>query len=312
MKIKEGDKFLCIKDVKMATGIHYTRGKIYNSEIDNYITDDFGGTSIRWGNIGYFSNNIGHYFKPLKDVDKMYTKANDRLRELHRNFTGNKIGNPDVADYFDNKDVNHEDFAFSAQWGVEEFYEEEGYDYVSEEVFIKLNGLEKPTTKEELREGYIGRRVVGFKFDSQPNCGYVSDMDDYIGVVGTIVCYNSDYNTFEVKFKDGLWNYPADIVIKQLEQEDYDEDPYNWVNNAMRKSVISNKKDEIVQNNDPINPTHYNQYAIQPLDYIEANGFDFCEGNVIKYVSRYKQKNGLEDLKKARVYLDKLINRYEK
>src|SRR5690606_39215436 len=217
MEIKKGDKFLCIKDVSMPTRIpnmeinHYTRGKIYTSEEDNYITDDLGGTSIRWGNVGYFFNNIGYYFKPLKDVDRMYTKATDRLRELHRNFTGWKIGDPDKADYFDNKDVNHKDFAFSAQWGVEEFYEEKGYDYVSEEVFIELNGLEKPTTKEEQRdyEGYIGRRVIGFKFDSQPMCGYASKMDDYIGVVGAIVKWDSDCNTFKVKFKDDFWFYPA-------------------------------------------------------------------------------------------------------
>lgn len=67
-----------------------------------------------------------------------------------------------------------------------------------------------------------------------------------------------------------------------------------------------------MEKNDPINPSHYNQYAIQPIDYIEANGFSFNEGNVIKYVSRYKQKNGLEDLKKARVYLDRLINNLQK
>ena len=40
---------------------------------------------------------------------------------------------------------------------------------------------------------------------------------------------------------------------------------------------------------------------------IIQNEFNFCEGNVIKYISRYKRKNGIEDLKKAKSYLDKLI-----
>ncbi|ALV64618.1 DUF3310 domain-containing protein [Campylobacter fetus] len=52
---------------------------------------------------------------------------------------------------------------------------------------------------------------------------------------------------------------------------------------------------------------HYKKMAIQPLEFITKNKLDFCEGNIIKYVCRYKDKNGLEDLKKARHYLDVLI-----
>lgn len=52
---------------------------------------------------------------------------------------------------------------------------------------------------------------------------------------------------------------------------------------------------------------HYKQKPIQPWDYIAANGIGFFEGNVIKYVSRWKEKGGVEDLRKARHYLDKLI-----
>jgi hypothetical protein len=52
--------------------------------------------------------------------------------------------------------------------------------------------------------------------------------------------------------------------------------------------------------------SHY-QKAIQPWDYIAANGLGYFEGNVVKYVSRWRDKAGVEDLKKARHYLDKLI-----
>lgn len=55
------------------------------------------------------------------------------------------------------------------------------------------------------------------------------------------------------------------------------------------------------------NPPHYTQGGIQPLDYIISNKMTFCEGNIIKYVTRYKHKNGLEDLFKAKEYLDRLI-----
>jgi len=52
--------------------------------------------------------------------------------------------------------------------------------------------------------------------------------------------------------------------------------------------------------------THY-QVAIQPWDYIIANDLGYLEGNVIKYVTRYKNKGGVEDLRKAQHYLAKLI-----
>jgi hypothetical protein len=52
---------------------------------------------------------------------------------------------------------------------------------------------------------------------------------------------------------------------------------------------------------------HYVKQAIQTWDYIAANGIGYFEGNVIKYVSRWKDKGGVQDLEKARHYLDKLI-----
>lgn len=56
-----------------------------------------------------------------------------------------------------------------------------------------------------------------------------------------------------------------------------------------------------------INPNHYKQGSIEVIDYILDQKFNYMEGNVIKYVSRYKKKNGLEDLKKAQWYLQKLM-----
>ena len=52
---------------------------------------------------------------------------------------------------------------------------------------------------------------------------------------------------------------------------------------------------------------HYKDLAIQPAEFIHKNGIGYLEGAVIKYVSRWRNKNGLEDLKKARHYLDLLI-----
>ena len=52
---------------------------------------------------------------------------------------------------------------------------------------------------------------------------------------------------------------------------------------------------------------HYKGKSIQPWDYISSNRLGYLEGNIIKYVSRWQDKGGIEDLRKARHYLDKLI-----
>ena len=57
---------------------------------------------------------------------------------------------------------------------------------------------------------------------------------------------------------------------------------------------------------------HYSKLAIQPVTYINANGLSYLQGNVIKYVTRYKDKNGLQDLEKAKHYIDMLIEMEDK
>lgn len=52
---------------------------------------------------------------------------------------------------------------------------------------------------------------------------------------------------------------------------------------------------------------HYKNLAIQPVEFIHANGIGYFEGNVIKYVSRWRQKNGIADLEKAKHYIELLI-----
>lgn len=52
---------------------------------------------------------------------------------------------------------------------------------------------------------------------------------------------------------------------------------------------------------------HYKAKTIQPWDFIAANDLGYFEGNIVKYVSRWRDKGGLDDLRKARHYLDKLI-----
>lgn len=51
---------------------------------------------------------------------------------------------------------------------------------------------------------------------------------------------------------------------------------------------------------------HYKDFTIQPVEFCEKNQLSFCQGNVVKYVTRFKDKNGIEDLRKASHYLSLL------
>ena len=52
---------------------------------------------------------------------------------------------------------------------------------------------------------------------------------------------------------------------------------------------------------------HYKCLAIQPIEYITKNNLGYCEANVVKYISRWRDKGGKKDLEKAKHYIDLLI-----
>lgn len=96
----------------------------------------------------------------------------------------------------------------------------------------------------------------------------------------------------------------------------------NWGKNKFHREKCSIKNNNAYpetywidkNNHDAVNhPSHYCTGGIECIDVIKATsqGMDgieaFCHGNAMKYLFRWKQKNGLEDLKKARWYIDKLI-----
>lgn len=65
------------------------------------------------------------------------------------------------------------------------------------------------------------------------------------------------------------------------------------------------------------NPSHYNENGLETIDAIKGTMsreafHGFCTGNILKYVARFKFKNGIEDLKKARWYLDKMVEDEER
>ena len=58
-----------------------------------------------------------------------------------------------------------------------------------------------------------------------------------------------------------------------------------------------------------IGGNHYKDMKIQPIEYILENNLGYCEANVVKYITRWRSKNGVEDLRKAKHYIDILIER---
>lgn len=80
-----------------------------------------------------------------------------------------------------------------------------------------------------------------------------------------------------------MTHHMTDLPITMEEEEAF---------NALDKQVAGN---------------HYKDQPIQPVEYIYANAIGYFEGNVIKYVSRWRKKNGIADLEKAKHYIELLI-----
>ena len=60
-------------------------------------------------------------------------------------------------------------------------------------------------------------------------------------------------------------------------------------------------------NSHQVGGTHYAKHSIQPWDYIVANKLGYLEGNIVKYISRWREKGGIDDLRKVMHYTEKLI-----
>lgn len=92
----------------------------------------------------------------------------------------------------------------------------------------------------------------------------------------------------------------------------------NTFDDCVKYISVYNKEPPDPDEDDRVNhPSHYTQGGIECIKAIEASmtpeGFqDYCKGNVLKYIWRWREKNGVEDLKKAQVYLTWMIESAEK
>ena len=73
------------------------------------------------------------------------------------------------------------------------------------------------------------------------------------------------------------------------------------------KIIWVEDKSSDIPTKEQVGGKHYKELIIQPVAYIHANNLSFLEGNVVKYVTRHKQKNGVEDIKKAIHYLNLIL-----
>ena len=122
------------------------------------------------------------------------------------------------------------------------------------------------------------------------------------------VYFNSKGDRIVVTEDYGWHFYEEDYEISEPSEQDTDE--------AMLKVAqdiaAEPDKPEPPEDDAVFRPAHYARYAIEPITFITANQLPFLVGNVIKYVMRYDAKNGLEDLRKARRYIDILIEDVER
>ena len=128
-------------------------------------------------------------------------------------------------------------------------------------------------------------------------------------------------NSSTAKPENNLPEYPVrkgkrleDAIIKHVspDQSHILKGIRQWDAQTQSYVTFSNDQDNIRwlhENEEVTSPKHYVGLGITPLEYITANELDFLEGNIIKYVTRYPHKGGVNDLLKARTYLEKLIER---
>jgi len=82
-----------------------------------------------------------------------------------------------------------------------------------------------------------------------------------------------------------------------------EEAPWDKIVKLTGKPKVTTKENPLTKQ---VGGSHYKDLKIQPIEYILANGLGFCEGNIIKYITRWKQKGGIQDIDKVIHYAELL------
>ena len=120
---------------------------------------------------------------------------------------------------------------------------------------------------------------------------WLYEMDEYIGSIGKIKHIEHPGEGANTSSTNRM------CII-------FDNGPYYWFDEQCLEKVNSEEYDNVEK------PFHYNYgNGMEVIDVIDAFDCNYEQGNIIKYVLRYKHKNGVEDLKKAKWYLEHLIEK---
>lgn len=206
-----------------------------------------------------------------------------------------------------------------------------------------FNSLRKLISKWNGKQGIYEERmgieeiIMSSKEDEQMKLYHTETQDDYNALMIELEEEGSKWNEVEKATENNAWDVFKDntVVIKECDADlgfsskGYCERIY--IDTAIQKYKA--KQDKVAkchddaaniakalsaggvsmknENTDNVNnPAHYTVGGIETLDYIKAKVKDYpsyVAGNILKYVSRYEHKNGIEDLKKAQFYLNDLI-----
>jgi len=133
------------------------------------------------------------------------------------------------------------------------------------------------------------------------------DPNSRTGKLRAIIRQNPDLTNAEIAI---LTDEPANLVsVARCSMRKKKQKPA--IRPAMAIDLVATPEEEeafnAIANAQQVGGTHYKDKAIQPWDYIASNNMGYLEGNVVKYVSRWKEKGGVQDLEKAMHYLTKLI-----
>lgn len=125
---------------------------------------------------------------------------------------------------------------------------------------------------------------------------------DFLGKYGRVV-YNPNPSNgcVRVKFEnDESVDLKPEWLLKSAKPKNMEEQAYNAA------SYIADEH-EVNPMEIQVGGDHYKKCKIQPVEYIHANGLDFFQGNIVKYITRFRDKGGKADLEKIKHYCDMLI-----
>ena len=161
----------------------------------------------------------------------------------------------------------------------------------------KVNTIEKIEEKHKYK---VGDKV---KIRYMNPDKYSEPMVDCGGDIATITDIINSQGNIQYRVKENYYYWDEEILEPVEKNEDISRDLIEG-HNFTKATVTLKELQEIKKDN--IIPTYYHRGSYDVIQFCNDNEIEFTTGNIIKYITRYKGKNGIEDLKKAKEYLRRL------